>query len=445
MTECNTKIRFVFGKNNKIEADFKGGDLSSDGGILVLRELEERLKLIEGLSNCITDQRDANRITHTQQELLRQRIFQISAGYEDCNDSNYLRTDPVMRVTCNESLGSAKELGSQPTLSRLENRINKTDIKKMRNYFLSRFIEQYKEAPKEIVLDVDSYSDKTHGNQEQTYFHGFYNSYMYHPVLINEAKSGFPLVLQLRAGNCHSGKGIKGILRWVFWRLKKAFPDVNIIIRGDSGFSLPEIISVCDKSEVQYVFGYAKNAVLQRKIEFLSEEARLQFVVKGEKARLFDDVYYKSSSWLEPRRIVMKAEHMKQGTNQRFVVTNMSLPAQKLYDEFYVQRGEDSENRIKELKLDIQADRLSCHKFIANQFRLYLHQASYLLLQNLKSFCVDTELAKVQVGTLRNRLIKLAVRVRFSARRIWVQFASSCSVKNILATLSSRMAQEHPA
>lgn len=184
-------------------------------------------------------------------------------------------------------------------------------------------------------------------------------------------KGGYPLVLQLRAGNSHSGKGVAGILRWLFWRLRKAIPGVKIILRGDAGFSLPEILNICERSNVKYAFGFTSNAVLKRKINYLLDQARSQYLRTGEKARLFDDVYYAAGTWEEPRRVVMKAEWLEKGANPRFVVTNLETNASELYDNFYVQRGESSEHRIKEFKLGIKADRLSCQKFMANQFRLF--------------------------------------------------------------------------
>ena len=378
----------------------------------------------------------------TQQiELLRQRIFQICAGYEDVNDSNILRFDPVLKTSCNQVDNLYKDLGSQPTITRLENRMNLSVIKRLRRLFVDQFIANFNAAPEEIVLDIDSYADETHGNQEQSCFHGFHKHYIYHPVMVNEASTGFPLLLQLRAGNSHSGKGVKSLLRWLFWRLKKAFPETSIVLRGDGGFSLPEILEICDRSNISYVFGYARNAVLERKIALLAEQARLDFVQLGTNVQLFDDTYYQSSGWSYPRRIVMKAELNPLGSNNRFVVTNMEQEAAWIYASFYIQRAEASENRIKELKLDIKADRLSCHSFIANQFRLFLHQAAFVLMQKIKSLLANTPLANSRIVTIREKLIKLAVRVRISARRIWIQFATSCPLKKLLTTLVPQLAK----
>lgn len=440
MTECIKNAAFVFYKNRKLESDFSGGDLSSDGGVLLLRQLDENLGLLERFSSCIDDPRDENRIAHEQVELLRQRALQICAGYEDVNDSDFLRKDPIFKAACNELPKSGKDLGSQPTITRLENRVGKKDLSRIRQFFVEMFISSFKEAPSEIVLDIDGFDDPTHGNQQLSFYHGYYRQYMYHPIMINHAGSGFPVALQLRAGNSHAGKGVKGLLRWLFWRLKLAFPGVSITLRGDGGFSLPELIEMCERSAVSYVLGYARNAVLERKNQYLLEQARLQSCITGKKARLFDDVYYQAGRWDAPRRIIMKAEYLELGPNQRFVVTNRFEPAGELYDQFYVQRAEDSENRIKELKLDLKADRLSCHAFIANQFRLYLHQLGFVLMLELRKAAHGTQFEKSRFVTLREKLLKLAVRVRESARRVWVQFASSCPVQKTFSLLAQRVA-----
>lgn len=264
---------------------------------------------------------------------------------------------------------------------------------------------------------------------------------MYFPVLINEANSGYPVVLQLRAGNSHPGKGVAGILRWLFWRLKRAFPGVRIILRADAGFALPEILQVCERSGVGYAIGYARNAVTERKIAPLLERARLQCIQTGDKARLFDDVYYAASTWTYPRRLVMKAEWLPKGPNPRFVLTNLELPPQVLYDSFDVKRGADSEHRSKALKLGLQADRLSCHSFIANQFRLLLAQAAYILLLAIRQAATGTQFATAQVERLRSMLIKGAARVKVSARRVLVELAAFCPFANELRRITQHLLQ----
>jgi len=438
VTECTSKLFFPHDKNRKIEGDFSGGDLSIDGGLVLLGQVESQIGLISKLSNCIRDPRNQFKVLHKQHELLSQRIFQICAGYEDANDSNILRTDEALKLSCGKFPDDGP-LGSQSTITRLENRIYKADIANMRRVFIDHYLSGFTSAPEEIILDIDSFADETHGQQEMTFFHGFYGHYMYHPVLINDAATGYPVLLQLRAGNSHAGKGIKSLLRWLFWRIRQAFPSVRIVLRGDAGFSLPEIITICERSSIDYVFGYGANNVLKRKSENLIEQARLEFCRTGKKARLFDDVYYQAGSWDNYRRIIMKAEWLEKGSNQRYIVTSCEGEPQKIYDGFYVQRGETSENRIKELKLDMKADRLSCSKFIANQFRLFLTQAAFVFMLEIKKTLVGTNYARSTMQTIRNLFIKCAVRIKKTARRVLIQFASSCKVKDALMHINQRL------
>jgi len=372
MTDCNTPLPLTFKSQKPIFADFSGGDLSSDGGLLLARQADEVLGLCERFSNCIDDPRLQEQVNHPQTELLRQRVLQIVAGYEDVNDANSLRKDPVLKSVCNRLPSDHNHLGSSSTLCRFENRVSRAEISKMRRAFIELFFEHFIEDTNRIVLDIDGYADPTHGQQEFSFYHGYYKHYMYHPVMINDATSGFPLALLLRAGNSHAGKGVKGLLRWLFWSIRKRFPGIAIVLRGDGGFSLPEIMNVCERSEVTYVLGFSRNQVLVRKNADYMERARVVHCLTQAKVRDFNDVYYQAGSWSAPRRVIMKSEWLEQGPNQRFIVTNAVEDAQSLYDDFYVMRGEESENRIKEFKLDMYGDRLSCTKFIANCFTKWL-------------------------------------------------------------------------
>lgn len=246
-------------------------------------------------------------------------------------------------------------------------------------------------------------------------------------------------MLQLRAGNSHPGKGVAGILRWLFGKLKRAFPGVRIILRADAGFSLPEILRVCERAGVGYAIGYARNSVTERQIAELLERARLQFIQTQQKVRVFDDVYYAAASWDAPRRLVMKAEWLAKGPNPRFVLTNLELPPQVLYDTFYVQRGADSEHRIKELQLGIHSDRLSCHSLIANQFRLLLAQAAYILMLTIRHAAAGTQFATAQVERLRSMIIKGAARVKVSVRRVLVELAAYCPFANEIRQIAYRL------
>jgi len=440
MTECFLEPEFNFYQEHRLEVKFSAEQLSTDGGILLTRQAEEKVKIIKGMSERIADGRDPNRITHSMEQLVLQRVLQLANGYEDAVDCNHMRQDAVLKIACKRIPISGEEmLASQPTMTRLENQVTKRENGAMRNLFVERFIEQHKTVPKKIVLDIDGWDAPTHGNQQLTFFHGYYDHHMYYPVLINEAKTGYPLVLQLRAGNSHAGKGVAGILRWLFRRLKQAWSGVKIILRGDGGFSLPEIIKVCERANVGYVFGFTSNNVLKRKIADLLEQARLQHCQTGVKVRLFDDVYYAAASWSEPRRLIMKAEWLELGANPRFVLTNLDLPPQELYDDFYVQRGADSEHRIKELKLGIKAGRLSCHRFEANQFRLLLAQAAYVLLLTIRQAASETKLAKAQVQRLRDALLKCAAIVKVSVRRVLVQLPAFFPFAEEVCLISHRL------
>lgn len=427
MTECFSELHYDFYDHRPLVVKFSDLQLSSDAGILLARQAEEKEQICRAVANCIDDWRDPNKITHTLHQLISQRVYQLVGGYEDANDSNFLRHDPIFKIACGRMpIDNQEMLASQPTMTRLENHVGKMEVSRMRSQMVDGFISSYQKPPEKIVLDIDGWADPTHGQQQLSFFHGYYGQHMYFPVLINEASSGYPLVLQLRAGNTHSGKGVAGILRWLFWRLKRAFPETQIILRADAGFSLPEILQVCERSKVFYAIGYTRNAVTKRKVADLLELARLQFCKTGEKVRLFDDVYYAAKTWAEPRRLVMKAEWLPKGANPRFVLTNLELPSQELYDQFYVQRGSDSEHRIKELKLGIRADRLSCSSFIANQFRLLLSQAAYILMLRIRQAAKDTEFATAQVECLRSMLIKGAAKVTISARRVLVELSNYC-------------------
>jgi len=439
MTECSTQLTLSFYKKGSLVVDFQGGEITSDAGLLLVRQADEWEQVTKGLAGCIEEWRDLGRVWHPLLDQLRQRVYQICAGYEDADDGDDLRGDPVLKIACDRRPAQERDLASQPTLSRLENQVTQRDLSRMRKFFVDHFIASYPTVPAEIVLDVDGWDDPTHGAQQLTFFHGYFDQHMYFPVQISEAKSGRPIVVHLRPGNSHSGKGIKVLLAWLIWRLRKAWPAVRITLRGDCGFSLPELMQLCERLRIEYVFGIASNAVLQRKAAHLLEQARLRWHRTRQKVRLFDDVYYAAKTWDAPRRVILKAEWLDQGPNRRFLVTNRREDPQRLYDEVYVQRGEDCENRIKEFKRGLKADRLSCHRFLANQFRLYLNQAAYWLLLRVRQAAAGTPFEKAQVSRLREQLIKLGARVRQTARRLWVHLASSCPWKEIFALLCRRL------
>ena len=442
MTECITKqLTFSFIRKQKITVDFKGGEITSDSGLLLVRQADNTLQLITGMAGCITDRRDNRYTDHNLETLLRQRMYQIVAGYEDCNDANVVRKDPALKTACGRKL-SDEDLGSQPTLSRLENSVTRNDLYRIGEYFVHLYIRRNrKRKPKRIILDLDGTDDPTYGDQQLTFFHGYYDQYMYHPLVIYDADTGELITAALRAGNRHASYGAVSILKRIIPKLKEAFPKTEIIIRGDAGFAVPELYEYCEEEGLKYVIGLIRNDVLERMIKDLLKEAHHQYVATGQKQRLFSEGACQAQSWPQARRAVMKAEWLIQGPNRRFVVTNLSHKPQELY-EFYTERGGTCEVRIDEFKNGLKADRLSCHRFVANQFRLFLHMAAYWLVLRLREALRKTEFATMQIQQLRLRLLKIGGQVIQTARRVWFRLASGYPWKSIFALVYHRLAAD---
>jgi hypothetical protein len=442
MTECITKqLNFSFIRKQKITVDFKGGEITSDSGLLLVRQADNALQLITGMAGCITDRRDNRYTDHNLETLLRQRTYQIVAGYEDCNDANVVRKDPALKTACGRKL-SDEDLGSQPTLSRLENAITRNDLYRIGEYFVDLYIRRKrKRKPKRIILDLDGTDDPTYGDQQLTFFHGYYDQYMYHPLVIYDADTGALITAALRAGNRHASYGAVSILKRIIPKLKEAFPKTEIIIRGDAGFAIPELYEYCEEEGLKYVIGLIRNDVLERMIADLLKKAHEQYTKTGQKQRMFTEGAYQAGSWDKERRVIMKAEWLIQGPNSRFVVTNLSHEPKDLY-EFYTERGGTCEVRIDEFKNGLKADRLSCHRFVANQFRLFLHMAAYWLVLRLREALRKTEFASMQIQQLRLRLLKIGGQVIQTARRVWFRLASGYPWKNIFALAHSRLAAD---
>jgi len=439
MTQCITKqLTFSFLKRRNLTVDFGGGEITSDAGLLLIRQADNSLELISGLAECIRDVRDARYVDHALVTLLRQRIYQVVAGYEDCNDANVVRRDPALKAACGRKL-SDEDLGSQPTLSRLENAITRNDLYHVGEYFLDLYIRRNrKRKPRRIILDLDGTDDPTYGDQQMTFFHGYYDQYMYHPLVIYDADTGELITAVLRPGNKHASHGAVSILKRIIPKLKGAFPKAEIVIRGDAGFAVPELYEYCETEGLKYVIGLIRNDVLERMIEDLLKKAHHQHVETGQKQRLFSEGLYQAKSWEHERRVIMKAEWLIQGPNSRFVVTNLRDKPKELY-EFYTERGGTCEVRIDEFKNGLKADRLSCHRFVANQFRLFLHMASYWLVLRLREALKKTEFASMQIQQLRLRLLKIGGQVIQTARRVWFRLASGYPWKNIFALVHRRL------
>ncbi len=430
MTDCTTEpLLFSSLMRQSIQADFHGGRLTSDGGALLLREADRSLGLIDAINACIFDPRNPFFIAHSQRTLLAQRIFGIALGYEDLNDHQSLREDFLFQLLCERGIKKDLPLASPPTLCRLENRVDRQALAQIAAVFIETFIRSQTTPPEELILDFDPTDDPVHGNQEMRFFHGYYDQYCFLPLYVfcgNQL-----LVAYLRPANIDGAKHSRAILKLLVKRFRRQWPNVRIIFRGDSGFCRWKLMRWCDRHDVGYVIGLARNAVLKRLARPWTETSAAQFAQTHQKQRLFGEFVYGAETWDRERRVIVKAEHVDEGPNSRFVVTNLVGEPQPLYDEVYCQRG-DAENRIKEQQLGLFADRTSCHDFVANQFRVLLSAAAYLLMDHLRRQALtDTELAQAQVDTIRLKLLKIGARVVCSVRRVVIHLAEGYPLKDL--------------
>jgi hypothetical protein len=434
-TLCHKQLHFESLFPKEVVADFEGGRITSDAGGLLLRELDQRYQLAENVNRCLHDPREGQKVKHDLLTLVRQRLFAIAQGYEDTNDAATLAKDPAFKIMAGRAPESASDLASQPTLCRFENRVNAKELRRLSDCLFKLYLKTHPGPRKTIILDMDATDDPTHGKQQLSFFHGYYEEHMYHPLLVFDGRDGFPLAAVLRPGNAHASKGALAVLKRLIKKLKKAYPKALILFRADAGFAVPALYDYLEgQPETRYVIGFITNNRVLAKTVTLLDKAQRQYLETGEKQRLFTSFSYQADSWDKPRRIIAKVEYTHLGANQRFVVTNLSRNPQFVYDDLYVLRG-DVENRIKELKLEIKADRLSCHRFLANQFRLLLHTVAYCLFWLLRHHLKGTELATAQVNTLRLKLLKIGARIRETSRRIWVHLASGYPYRELLARL----------
>ena len=438
MTECNSQpLLFSSLKQKIIQADFNGGHLTSDAGAALLREVDKRIGLIDAITNCIGDPRQPAKITHDLRTLVAQRIFAIAMGYEDLNDHDSLRNDPLLQIVTERGMNERQPLASASTLCRFENRVDRKTLAKMAEVFVEQFIASHDTPPEQIVLDFDATDDLVHGDQEGRFFHGYYDNYCFLPLYVFCGEQ--LLVAYLRPSKIDAAKHSRAILKLLVRRFRQVWPEVRIIFRADSGFCRWRMLRWCDKHGVNYIVGLAKNEVLKRLAEPHLRHAKEQFELTEQKQRIFTDVEYNAATWDRKRRVIIKAEHGSQGANPRFVVTNLPGDPHALYDDVYCQRG-DMENRIKEQQLDLFAGRTSCHSFVSNQFRLLLSSAAYVLLESLRRLGLKgTELARAQCGTIRLKLLKIGARIICSARRIVLHLAGGYPFKELFALILSRL------
>ena len=400
----------------KVEVDFDGGHVSSDGGVLFLRATESEVGIIERITQVLHDKRHPSYVKHEIKNLLTQRVFQIASGYEDANDSNSLRNDPVFKIACNKLPESDAALASQPTMSRFENAPTRRVLYQIAQVFLDVFIDSYETPPEGIILDIDDTDDPTHGSQQLTLFNTYYKNTCYQPIHIYEGSSGKLITTILRPGKRPSGKEIVTLLKRIVKRLREAWPEVGIVLRGDSHYSAPDVYDFCDAHNVKYIIGLKAYKPVAQKAQALMAHAKELYEHTQSKVKIYGEFLYRAGSWSSPKRIIVKAEYNHKGPNTRFIITNLEhANRQFLYETVYCGRGA-MELMIKEHKTHLSSDRTSCCHFEANQFRVFLHSIAYVLLHSLRQkYLSHTQFAVAQFDTIRLKLLKIGARVR--ARR----------------------------
>lgn len=435
MTNCiQESFAFPGCRGRGIEASFSGGDISSDGGVLLLRQADRLLKLSESITKALDDHRRQASCEHDALSLVRQRLYALALGYEDLNDHHTLREDLALQTAVNR----AEVLASASTLCRFENRADRVQAWRLHEVLVEQFIGSFKRAPRKLVLDFDATDDRVHGQQEGRFFHGYYDHYCFLPLYVFCGDQ--LLVSYLRPSKIDGAKHAWAILSLLVKRLRQQWPRVRIVFRGDSGFCRWRMLSWCERHGVDYIIGIARNPRLNRFAKPALDEAQARFERTGSKQRLFDEFYYAAATWNRERRVIVKAEHTSKGSNPRYIVTNLGGEPKRLYDQVYCARGE-MENRIKEQQLDLFADRTSCHRWWPNQFRLLMSSFAYVLLETIRRLALTgTELARAYVGTIRLKLLKIGAVILRNTRRIRFLLASACPYQSLFFLVAQRLA-----
>ena len=435
MTKCYQRS-FEFPRVNRriVEARFDGGDITFDGGVLLLRQADRLTGLSDSIARALSDPRRQASCDHDVPGLVRQRLYAIALGYEDLNDHDGLRQDVALQTAVERD----QWLASASTLCRFENRADRETAWRLHEVLLDQFIASFKRAPKKLILDFDATDDPVHGEQDGRFFHGYYRHYCFLPLYVFCGHQ--LLVSYLRPSNIDGAKHSWAILSLLVKRLRQVWPKVRIIFRGDGGFCRWKMLRWCDHHEVGYIIGLAKNKCLNRLTASLQDEAAACFAATGHKVRWFTDFQYAARSWDGARRVIAKIEHSQHGVNPRYVVTNLEGDAKQLYDKLYCARG-DMENRIKENQLDMFGDRTSCQHWWPNQFRLLLASLAYTLIEAIRRIALKgTELANAYVGTIRLKLFKIGAVILKNTRRIRFLLASGCPYKELYFLAANRLA-----
>jgi Transposase DDE domain group 1 len=434
----------VAGKH--VQVAFEGGLQSSDGGVLLLRAVDRRLGLAEGLAACIPDWRDPESISHTLAQMLRFRMFAIAAGYEDADDCDALRGDPIFKLAVGRGPETGEPLCSQPTMSRLENRVSWRTLMRLQAALIDQFCVSWAKVPARIVLDIDDTWDAAHGAQQLSLFNAYHDGYGFLPIHIYEATSGKLVAAILRPGKTPAGTEVRTILKHVIGRIRKRWPKVEILVRGDSHYGRPQAMDWCEDNTIFYAFGVGTNAALAALVAPLNEDVAVRRALAGAKAKVrrFGSFGYAAKGWRKERRLVARVEASEQGTDTRFVATNLADKPKRLYERIYCARGQ-MENLIKAHKRHLASDRTSCTSALANQFRLVLASAAYVLMHGLRAAAPKRSFWRTaQFDTLRLRLLKLGARVIEKATRIKVILPAACPDKTIFAELAGAFAPSGP-
>lgn len=419
MPKCTSK-EVEFGRlgRREISANFDGGDISTEGGVLLLRQIDRKIGLTKAAAGVLTDARDPARIKHDLRALVAQRVYAQCQGWEDLNDHDTLRHDLAMQT----AVGTTEPLASSPTLCRLENRATRAQALALHGVLIDQFIARFKKPPEELVLDIDASDIPLHGNQELRQFHGYYDHYCYLPLYVFCGQA--MLACYLRNSRIDGARHAAAVTKLLVTRLRQTWPNVRIVIRADSGFCRQRLLRYCERSNVGYVVGVARNKRLERLVVPQEAERRKSWEQQQIKQRSVGEIRYAADSWNRERRLITRLEYGAQGNNPRFVVTNLSWDASRLYDVFYCARGE-AENRIKEAQLDLFGTRASCRKFAANQLRLLFAALAYTLMERLRALAlVGTELERACAATIRVKLLKIGATVVRNTRRVRLMFTS---------------------
>ena len=432
-TEMATRLHLAPVGNKAVDLDFDGGLLSSDAGLMLLKDPDEQLGLTRALAAVLKDPRAPRRVHFPLHALLKQRVWHIAAGDEDANDANTLRHDPIFKLLLDRLPDTGPPLASQPTLSRFENHVSRTELYRMARVLVDQFIASYARPPQLIVLDFDDTEDPVHGAQEQARYDGYYGGYCFLPLHLYEGLSG-RLITTIFKAKRFTGPQMLSVLKRLVKRLRQAWPDTLLIFRGDSHFAYPEVMQWIEaQANLSYVTGLTSNAVLQPLAREVVEQAKRAYERDGGKITRFHSTRYQAGTWSRSRRVVIKVEVSAQGVNTRFVVTDMEHARTKvLYQHIYCARGQ-AENELKDHKRYLKSDRTSCHRFEANQFRLFLHSAASVFLDTLRREVVKgTSWACATMETIQLRLLKLGARVQELTDRIKISLPSSCPVAPVL-------------